>query len=112
LARGSKTPAGLARSAQNALRHGLLARCVVLPDESAESFADLLRQYLDRFQPADDIELALVEELASSFWRVRRAWAVETRALADAAAAYPTYDPLGRITAAFSDLAARPTLPL
>ena len=49
--RGPKTAEGKARSAQNALKHGMRAqKYVVLPDEDAAEFADL--------------EAALVEELA------------------------------------------------
>src|SRR5438874_3284770 len=85
--RGPTTPGGIARSSQNATRHGLLAKCVVLQNESASSFEDLLRQYVERFQPADGIEFALIEEMAAAYWRMRRAWAIETRTLDDAVAA-------------------------
>jgi hypothetical protein len=50
---------------------------VVLPEESAESFEAMLCQHLDRFQPADGVEFAMVEDLAAAYWRMRRAWAVE-----------------------------------
>ena len=52
------------------MRHGLLANCVVLPEESAESFEAMLCQHLDRFQPADGVEFAMVEDLASAYWRI------------------------------------------
>ena len=55
--RGPVTAAGKESSSQNALRHGLLARCVVLESESGEGFAALLQQHLDRLQPADGVEL-------------------------------------------------------
>jgi hypothetical protein len=49
--RGPKTPEGKARSAQNALKHGMRAqKYLVLPDEDAAEFAEL--------------QAALVEELA------------------------------------------------
>jgi hypothetical protein len=60
------------------MRHGLLAKCVVLPEEAGELFEAMLCQHLDRFQPADGVEFAMVEDLASAYWRMRRAWAVET----------------------------------
>ncbi len=81
LGRGRKTPAGLARSAQNAYRHGLLAGCVLLDDESQEDFEELHRQFRDRFLPVDGVEDGLIEEMVSSFWRMRRACAMETNLL-------------------------------
>ena len=56
----------------------------------------------------------MVEEMVAAYWRMRRAWAIETRMLEDAAAT-PTEgapDPLGRMAAAFTTLAASPALAL
>jgi hypothetical protein len=39
LSRGPATPQGKLRSARTSLRHGLLARCVVLEDECPKTFA-------------------------------------------------------------------------
>lgn len=71
---GSAT-AGKQRSAQNTLRHGLLANCVVLECESRENFKGLLAQHVERFQPADGVEFGMTEEICSAYWRMRRAWA-------------------------------------
>ena len=73
LGRGRKTPAGLARSAQNARRHGLLATCVLLPGEPAENFEELHQQFRERFLPVDGVEDGLIEEMVSAWWRMRRA---------------------------------------
>jgi hypothetical protein len=43
---------------------------------------------------------------------MRRAWAIETRMLEDAASAQGESDPVGSITAAFNSLAASPALAL
>ena len=113
--RGPKTPAGKQVVARNAIRHGLLADCVVLGDESRESFQALLAQHLDRLAPADGVEFGMVEEMAAAYWRMRRAWAIETRLLDDAIDAQESPDSpdeLGRITAAFSGLATSPQLAL
>jgi hypothetical protein len=117
---GPSTPLGKQRSSQNALRHGLLARCVVLENESRESFETLLGQHLDRFQPADGVEFGMIEEMVSSYWRMRRAWALETRMFENQIAAQPdapsTADPasaeLDRMATAFSNLAESPSLAL
>jgi hypothetical protein len=37
-----------------------------------------VKQHLDRFQPADGVEFGVIEELVASYWRLRRAWNIET----------------------------------
>lgn len=44
LSNGRKTPEGKAASAKNAIKHGLLSREVLLPDEDAGAFAQLGEQ--------------------------------------------------------------------
>jgi hypothetical protein len=80
--------------------------------ESLESFEALLTQHLDSLQPADGVEFGMVEEMVSSYWRMRRAWAIETRMLEDASNAQAESDPVGSIAAAFTSLAASPALAL
>ena len=94
----------------NALRHGLLSKCVLLPDESKEVFAAVLNQHLAKLEPADGPEHSAVEEMVACIWRQRRLWAIETRLLANAAAKRPETDPLDCIVGAFSDLAKGPEL--
>ena len=77
LSRGPVSAEGRRRSSQNALRHGLLAKCIVLPAENEEAFHRLFQSFLDRFGPVDGFEAGLIEEMAASYWRLRRAWAVE-----------------------------------
>ena len=84
LSRGPITPEGGRRSAQNALRHGLLAECVVLPGGSHEAFDSLVNHHLDRFGPVDGVEFGMVEEMAASYWRLRRAWAIQNNLLDEA----------------------------
>jgi hypothetical protein len=124
--RGPVTPQGKQRSSQNALRHGLLARCVVMQEESRESFEAHLAQHLERLQPADAVELGMIEEMAPASWRMRRAWALETPMLDNAAAAPGNAgdlvagqsdcaapdDTIGRVAAAFTGLATHPALGL
>ena len=110
--RGPRTPAGKARSAQNATRHGLLAKCVVMAGESGAGFDALLYQHQARFAPADGVDQGYVEEMAAATWRIRRAWAMETRLFDDAVAAQPAGDERGRMAAALGRLAPRPEFAL
>jgi hypothetical protein len=108
LSRGPKTPEGRRRSSINAVRHGLLARTALLQCESPEAFREFLADYLQRFGPLDIVETGIVEEMATACWRLRRAWAIETRLLDDGAASLESGDAIGRLTASFSTLAGSP----
>ncbi|MCE5307115.1 MAG: hypothetical protein LLG20_05695 [Acidobacteriales bacterium] len=110
--RGPVTPEGKARSSRNSIRHGLLAKCVVLSNESPAGFQELHDQFVNRFGPADGVEEGLLEEMVSAYWRLRRAWAIETRLLDDSLADQPPGDELGRMADAFKSLASRPELAL
>ena len=101
--RGPVTPEGKKRSSINAIRHGLLANCVVLECEDPEIFRTLLQQHVDRLQPADDLEFGMIEEMVSAYWRMRRGWAIETRTIDKAMARQTTGDSLDRLVAAVSE---------
>ena len=66
LSHGPKTAEGKARSAMNAVRHGLLARNVVVGAESEEHFKLLVDEHLHRFGDLDGVEFGMIEELATS----------------------------------------------
>jgi len=70
--RGPVTPEGKQRSSLNAVRHGLLAKSICLTNEDPEKFKELLQDYLDRLQPTDNVELRLVEQVASAAFRLER----------------------------------------
>ena len=110
--RGPVTAQGKGKSSQNAITNRLFARDTVLRDESPEGFQAVLDDHLCRFQPADGVEVSLVEEMVASHWRLRRAWALEARLLENESAAQPSGDALDRIANAFADLAAKPALGL
>ncbi|MEO8052737.1 MAG: hypothetical protein ABI833_20195 [Acidobacteriota bacterium] len=78
---GAKSPAGLHASAQNALRHGLTAKTLVLSNESQSKFEELMEGFLRKFNPADEVELELVTEMVAARWRLRRVWLIQTAAL-------------------------------
>jgi hypothetical protein len=109
---GPVTAEGKQRSARNAVRHGLLANTVVLADEDPHEFRALVDSFVARLEPADDIELGLVEQMAAAWWRQTRSWAVENRIIDTAAAKAETPGPVDRLTHAFTTLAPGPELAL
>ena len=75
---GPKTPEGKAAVRHNALRHGLLARDVVLPEEDLDAFEDLLNQVRADLSPVGPIEELLVDRVVSFMWRLGRSVRAET----------------------------------
>jgi len=79
---GPRTPAGRERSSRNSLKHGIFAKCVVLPDldsgESAALFRDLHGALVEDLQPASELEALVVERIAAIHWRLRRVYRAET----------------------------------
>jgi hypothetical protein len=110
--RGPITAQGQERSSANAIRHGLLAKCVVLENESGPCFDQLVAEHIGRFAPADGVEFGMIEEMAAAYWRMRRAWAIENRLMEKALRHQPPGDEAARIAAAFTELAASPELNL
>lgn len=102
---GPKTAAGKARSARNAIRHGLLAEINVLDNESEPRFRRYFKAMIEKFQPADEIELGVVEEMAIASWKTRRAWAIENNAFNTRMKTSNLGSELDRLSAAFTDLA-------
>ena len=75
--RGPKTPEGKAISSMNALRHGMTAQAILLTNEDPEAYTKLAAAYYEKFQPADDVERDLVDEMVIAKWRQRRDWSNE-----------------------------------
>ncbi len=75
--RGPVTPEGKAISSRNALRHGLLAKTVVLANENPKCFEELFYLLVERFSPVDDVEMCAIEEMAAAHWRLHRAISME-----------------------------------
>ena len=69
---GPKSKFGKALSAQNARRHGLLAKGIVAGPEDEKAFLDLVRSLCETFNPASALEEQLVQKFAVAFWRDRR----------------------------------------
>jgi hypothetical protein len=110
--RGPVTPEGKQRSAANAVRHGLLARAVVLQHESAPAFRALLDDFIACHHPRNSVELGYVEEMVVCQWRIRRCWAIETALIDRAAADNPAGGPLPAIASAYASPASAPGLDL
>jgi hypothetical protein len=72
ISQGPVTLEGKARSAQNATKHGLTGGPTVLPGESQAEYDAFLRSFIHQFSPVNPIERDLVDEMASSRWRLRR----------------------------------------
>jgi hypothetical protein len=81
---GPKTPEGKARSAQNALKHGLRAqKYVVLPDEDIGEFAALEAALIEELAPVGALQGILVGRIARAAWRLERAERIEVELFAE-----------------------------
>ena len=77
LAKGKKSEESRQKCAMNSVRHGITAKSIVLSNESKEGFEALRKTYYTRFQPADEVECDLVDDMVSARWRLRRAASLE-----------------------------------
>ncbi len=75
---GPRSAAGKARSSQNARRHGLLSREILLVGENIDDLAAMIVGFEQDFKPVGALEEFLLEELVSLAWRLRRFCRVET----------------------------------
>jgi hypothetical protein len=81
--RGPKTLEGKARSAQNALKHGLRAqKYVVLPEEDADEFAGLEAAMIEELAPVGALQTVLARRVAVAAWRLVRADRIEVELFA------------------------------
>jgi hypothetical protein len=83
---GPQTPEGKAASSMNSLKHGLLARQVIVRGhnlkESREEFESFHRQFYEHLAPVGPLEEMLVEQIIVAHWRLRRARAAESAEVA------------------------------
>jgi hypothetical protein len=75
---GPRTPAGKARSARNALQHGLCSAEAVIPGEDPAEYDALAQAFLDELQPCGILELSQVRQMIAAEWRMRRIQRLET----------------------------------
>ncbi|MGH6902782.1 MAG: hypothetical protein ACREIR_08580 [Geminicoccaceae bacterium] len=82
--RGPKTPEGKARSAQNALKHGMRAqKYVVLPEEDGAEFEALEAALTLELAPQGVLQSILVGRIACAAWRLDRAERIEVELFAE-----------------------------
>lgn len=74
---GVKTDDGKAISRYNALKHGLLAKQIMYEGEDADELLELEKRLRAELAPATEIELLLVDKIASNIWRLKRALSFE-----------------------------------
>ena len=78
---GPKTDAGKAKSARNALKHGLTSEAAVLPNEDPADFEAHVNHWLDSDPDADATQLALLKRIAIAEWKLNRCTRNETAVL-------------------------------
>ena len=97
----------------NSLRHGFAASRIVLSDEERPHFNELHAHYIEKFQPADEVEANLVDQMVAAVWRQYRLWAGEASLFdlkilqqhLEASSQFPDIDSSGRFALAFKALA-------
>jgi hypothetical protein len=84
---GVKTPEGKDIVKYNALKHGLLAKEIVIPigdgTEDPNVFGALLADLRGQLSPEGTLEEMLVEKIAVAYWRMRRAYEYEAGLIRD-----------------------------
>jgi len=75
---GPKTAKGKRVVARNAVKHGLLSREVLLPDENRSTFRSFAVSLCEELQPEGALEIMLVDRIIAAAWRLRRIQIIET----------------------------------
>src|SRR6266851_1548346 len=76
---GPVTPEGKAKSALNALKSGIDAWSTIICGEDPAELETLTEQFLQHYQPADPVQLSLVDTLISTEWIQRRLRRIEAQ---------------------------------
>jgi len=80
---GVKTAAGKEISRFNAITHGLLTKAVIKTPEEAPVLEQLRNNLTSQYLPEGELEMLLVERIASCIWRLKRVLKLETKAITD-----------------------------
>jgi hypothetical protein len=79
---GPTSDRGKTRSSQNAMRHGLTGRVVVLPTEDMEAYQKFSKELVDSLEAQTPVERQLAQTIADTQWRLNRARSFEDGMLA------------------------------
>lgn len=74
---GVKTDEGKAVSRYNAIKHGLLAKEVLLQGEPEDELEELGKRLRSELRPANELEFILVDRITANTWRLKRALRIE-----------------------------------
>jgi hypothetical protein len=80
---GPRTPEGKTRSSQNASKHGLTAREVIIAPGEQPEFDHLLAQYQADVKPQGAIQQTLFNQLVAAAWNLRRIGRMESELCAE-----------------------------
>jgi len=69
---GPVTPEGKARVSQNAIRHGLTAKHLVVRDDERQEFSDFQQSLVAELAPQGAIELVTFHDLLHAAWNLHR----------------------------------------
>lgn len=75
---GPTSATGKAKVAQNAIRHGVLAKVVVIEGEDQELFEEMAEQWRNDLCPEGALENDLLERIIIYCWRLRRVFRTES----------------------------------
>ncbi len=108
---GPRSAKGKARSAQNAVTHGILGRPGATGPEAMEAYRALLQSWVDELRPVGVVESVLVERACRNAWRLSRCARYEDAAFARRARSSNDRDGLaekGRVESLARQLLATP----
>ena len=80
---GPKTKEGKAKSAQNAVTHGLTTRYEVITTEDQQEYDFFRKEMIDHLNPIDPMQYRLADRIVSLSWRLKRAEIMHDRTIED-----------------------------
>jgi hypothetical protein len=78
---GPKSPEGKAAACMNAVKHGVLAKVLVLPDEDKAAVDEYRRELLEQLRPVGKLERVLAERIVLLSLRLERTARMEAEIL-------------------------------